>query len=177
MVVGMTGPSGYKSPYKKADCEWYPDVKPTTDYSGTTSGWLEIYCPVYVTRRPCSGRKWYYLATCTKCGGEAILSNVRVSKTCGCGKVEGMEKAVKLRVTRNRAAYPEGRRTTRESRKKRIPPGSNRLQECNHLPFQCRHYSQCQDERIETGRPSSRHQPGGGCYTAGRDELRHMEGV
>ena len=170
----MTGPSGWSNPQRKSDCSWFPDEKPTTDYSGKRTGRLLIICPVYVKRGPQSGRKWFYLAVCD-CQTEVIISNVTQSKSCGCARDEAVQRMFEGRRKANENRVKE-KRTTRASRMKRVSK-FDRFTTCNRLPFQCKHYSECQDERIETGRPSSRHQPGGGCYTAGRDEQRYLGGL
>jgi len=169
----MTGPSGWSSPQKKPDQSCWPDEKPSTDHSGKRIGRLLIWHPVYVARGPSSGRKWFYLCICD-CSREIIISNVTQSRSCGCARDEAVQRMFEGRRKANENRVKE-KRTTRASRMKRVSK-FDRLTICNRLPFQCKHYSGCQDERLE-GKPTSSRYREGGCYTAGRDELRYMEGI
>ena len=154
---------------KQPDCVFWPDAKPTKDLTGQERGRLTIFHPIYAFRRAgSSGRVWYWGASCS-CGGEVIFCNTTQTQSCGCLRVE---------ATRRRTAK---RRAEREARIKhgsgyRMPPKPmkfNRLEICTRRDgiWLCEHYHRCQDERIETGRPSARYQPD--CYTETKEQVNY----
>ena len=174
----MTGPSGWKSPKKKPDYSVFPDEKPLTDYSGfkKENGRLTIIRPAYVMRLANGSRQWFYEAECS-CGRNVTLSNVLQSLSCGCLRSE----RVAEENGKRRAAKAEGikvKKSTRASRMPAMPKVKfDRQKVCIKNQITCIHYRECCDERLEGKPTSSRYQPDGGCYTAGRDERRYMEGI
>jgi len=178
MVAVMTGPSGFSSQHKKPDCEWYPDIRPSLDITGRRSGKLVAAYPVYAMRRHgSSGRVFFWLMTCD-CGQETITCNTASVKSCGCARKEAIKKMVATKKADSERRKAAGEIDLRGRRILPLPGGKfDRLKICNNLPFQCVHYDDCQDERLEGKIVSSRYQQDRSCYTPGRQERKYIEGI
>jgi len=156
---------------KQPDCVFWPDAKPTKDLTGQESGRLTLIHPVYAYRRAeSSGRVWYWLAECScKEKNEVILCNTTQTKSCGCLRTEATQRRA-ARLKAERAA------AIKHGPVYRMPPKPmkfNRLAICTRRDgiWLCEHYHRCQDERIETGRPSSIYGPD--CYTETKEQVNY----
>jgi len=177
----MTGPSGWKSPYKKPDCELWPDIAPGTNYKGKQIGKLTILQPVCKVRTRAGVRKWIWLAECS-CGGEILYTNIYSTTSCGCAVKEGrIAYANKVRAAKGKPEFtpkpPPVPRAAKPAKPKRIKKQEWR-KHCGHGFAQCVRFCDALGERVfeKVDYPSC-YQADGGCYTAGRDELRYMEGI
>lgn len=158
---------------KKQECRWWPDVKPSerADKTGLKNGRLTVFGPVYQIQISNGGWVWLWLGVC-ECGGEVIYRNVHQTQSCGCLRTERSLEAIR-KLQRHNELVRKGEAQNKE--KPEAKKGFDRLAICttpDKLHFECRHYSECQWERLDTKQPSTRYQANpGGCFEKSDEQL------